>query len=161
MEYQTTLEIGRLTIKSSGWNGTRCSPKSKTKLRWRAEILRRHRLYLTVGAAAMERRMTRSIFITSFSLAVLGGIYFGLFACGGYVWHSHVFQTVFLGLLALATFLPPYSMKRIATRVSVAVAIVIVFAVTEAATTCFYPLSPDSWSEFLRGFLLHLKNGPC
>jgi len=109
----------------------------------------------------MERRITKSIFITLLCLAVLGGIYFGLFSCGGYVWHSQVFQAVFLGLLALATLLPPYSMKRIATRVCFAVGIVTVFAVMEAAAACFYPSAPVSLSEFFGSFLFHLKNGPC
>ncbi len=28
-------------------------------------------------------------------LGVLGGIFFGLFSCGGYVWHKRLFYAVF------------------------------------------------------------------
>jgi hypothetical protein len=108
----------------------------------------------------MKPNMTKSTYLAALFLGMLGGVYFGLFSCGGYVWHKQAFLTVFFGALLLVTALPPYSAKRIGARVLVVLGIVTVFAVTEATAACFYPDSPASWTQFRGEFVYHLENGP-
>lgn len=104
--------------------------------------------------------MTKPTYIAALFLGVIGGVYFGLFSCGGYAWHKQAFLTVFFGALLLGTALPPYSVRRIGVRVLAFLGIVTAFAVTEATTACFYPDSPTSWIQFRGEFIYHLENGP-
>jgi len=105
-------------------------------------------------------RMTTPMFMGALFLGVLGGIFFGLFSCGGYVWHKQLFYAVFLGLLALGVILPPYSAKQIGLRLVAGLGLLVVFAVVEATAACFYLDNPTSWADFKKEFLYHLECEP-
>jgi hypothetical protein len=106
-------------------------------------------------------RLKRAPLIAAITLAGLGGIYFGLFSCGGYVWHRQLFFG-FLGALTLVALIFPWRRTSpICGRIGVVAAIGLAFFFTEALAAPFYPAPPESWSEFMRLFLYTLERGPC
>jgi hypothetical protein len=99
--------------------------------------------------------------VLSILLAIGGGVFFGLFSCGGYRWHSQAFIAVFsFSLLALITFQPAMPKDR-AIRVILGAGAVALFFVVRAGASAFYPDAPGSWGEFFERFYLGLLYGPC
>ena len=99
--------------------------------------------------------------IAAIILAVAGGAYFGLWSCGGYVWHREAFYGA-LGVVALGALALPWAKSHpLLSRVSLLGSVVIGYFVTQAVSAQFYPSAPDSWSMFLSGFIRTLASGPC
>lgn len=94
-------------------------------------------------------------------LAVLGGIYFGLFSCGGYAWHKDIFYMVFALTLLLVFIFPLSILKKIPYRLLSILLLIVLFIVVQAAASTFYPTNPASISDFFQGFYLALQDGPC
>lgn len=94
-------------------------------------------------------------------LAIAGGGYFGLFSCGGYIWHKQAFAVV-LGLVTLAALMAPTSGSRsLFARAAVLPVVLLNFFVTQAVAASFYPAQPESWSAFFSLFWSALGGGPC
>lgn len=94
-------------------------------------------------------------------LAGAGGVFFGLFYCGGYIWHkqAHMFLMVIVSVLILVV--PPKFLGAIWKRISYIAISVILFILVRAASSAFYPVSPGSVGEFLKSFIWGVQYGPC
>lgn len=105
--------------------------------------------------------MTRWLFtFMSVVTALLGGAYFGAFACGGFPWHRQAFLIV-LGATTLAALMVPLDRRRpVLSRLIVVVGVPALFITAQAAAAPFYPAPPDSFEDFL-GSLLALESGSC
>jgi len=99
--------------------------------------------------------------IAGIVLAVAGGMYFGLFSCGGFQWHKTAFPYVFIPVLLLILICRPYSMRHLLIRSLIVVTLCSSYTLVEASSAAFYPTNPGSAEEFWRLFLFHLENGPC
>ncbi len=94
-------------------------------------------------------------------LAIFGGIYFGFFSCGGYVWHKQAFFVV-LGLATLVAFVIPFKQPfPLIARGGMVVATVGSFIMSEAIAAPFYPAPPESLFAYLKAFVRALEYGPC
>jgi len=93
------------------------------------------------------------------AVATLGGVYFGLFSCGGYVWHWTAFCWL-LGISCIFTLAAPSALSW-PKRVGLFAIVIPAFFFTEAVAAPFYPTVPSSFGDFLRLFVLTLKQGPC
>ena len=94
-------------------------------------------------------------------LSVFGGVYFGLFFCGGYAWHKPLFLAV-LGLAVVSSLF--FSFLRRASwllKVSYILISTVAFIIFEAAGAAFYPSAPESLQNFLHSFVFALEHGPC
>ena len=106
-------------------------------------------------------RLSILFFVFAILLAIAGGLFFGLFSCGGYYWHSQAFTLAFsLSLLALFIF-PPAKPKDRVRRVIFVAGAVTLFFVIRAGASAFYPAAPASWGEFFESFYRGLLYGPC
>jgi hypothetical protein len=105
--------------------------------------------------------MKRFPLIAALLLAVLGGIYFGLFSCGGYAWHKPAFFAALAAATLTALLVPLQRTRPVANRFGTVVAIGVAFLLTQAIAAPFYPAPPTSWAEFMRIFLHTLEQGPC
>jgi NADH:ubiquinone oxidoreductase subunit H len=91
----------------------------------------------------------------------LSGMFFGLFSCGGYAWHSQLFYLV-VALLLLATFINPASyISKLHTKFIFLIFVAVIYFVFEASASVFYPAPPESLSEFFQSFWQGLEYGPC
>ena len=93
--------------------------------------------------------------------AILGGIFFGLFSCGGYVWHKELFNVVFCVLLITNFIFPPALFKKSFLRFLLIIIIVCLFIFVQAIASAFYPSFPETWAEFFSEFINGLIFGPC
>jgi len=94
-------------------------------------------------------------------LAVWGGVFFGLFSCGGYVWHWQLFEAL-LGVAMIATVVaPPWQLRSWPRRGVFVLALACGFVLTRAVASCFYPATPTSFGEFGRDVIHGLLRTPC
>ncbi|TKB11150.1 hypothetical protein [Desulforhopalus sp. IMCC35007] len=110
---------------------------------------------------SIENKLRFSILIVSLIFAVVGGIYFGLFSCGGYVWHKKMFVLSFSVVLVTLFVWPHPKLSRLGIRSSFVAGNVILYFVMQSASSAFYPAAPKSWNEFFDIFIFRLLNGPC
>jgi hypothetical protein len=94
-------------------------------------------------------------------VAVAGGVFFGLFSCGGYLWHRHVFWILLALPVIGATALPPTLLRPWPRRLAFVVSILAAFVTTRAVVSAFYPVAPTSWAEFAHAVWSGLVDGPC
>jgi hypothetical protein len=99
--------------------------------------------------------------IAALLLAVLGGVYFGLFSCGGYAWHKPAFFVALVATTLAALLVPLQRPRPVASRLGIVVAVGVAFLLTQAIAAPFYPAPPASWGDFMRVFLHTLEQGPC
>jgi cytochrome bd-type quinol oxidase subunit 2 len=110
----------------------------------------------------IKRKSARNVPpILALVVAVLGGIFLGLFSCGGYVWHRQLIYLLLSVSVVLVLFVPTDWLKTRTRRVLFVVAIACLFAVVQSVASTFYPASPKSASEFTMNFLRALWYGPC
>jgi hypothetical protein len=93
------------------------------------------------------------------SLAVCGGVYFGIFACGGHawVWNAFLIASTIVGLAVVLGF----RRTRPAARLALVGLAVVVFVLVEATAAPFYPSAPDSMQEFGERFIRTIERGAC
>jgi hypothetical protein len=94
-----------------------------------------------------------------YGLSAAGGIFFGLFSCGRYVWHWHWFLAVFAvaGLLVLVV----PARRTIASRFGTLPVAVLLFVLLQAASAPFYPAAPESLHQYGDKFMRTLGAGSC
>jgi len=109
----------------------------------------------------VKELVSKSSSISAVLLAVFGGLFFGLFSCGGYVWHQQLFAALFIGILLVVLFVPSMVLNKAWKRILLVVIAPILFLVVRSASSTFYPTAPESWSEFLASFIRGLQYGPC
>jgi hypothetical protein len=110
---------------------------------------------------SIENKLRFYILIVSLIFTVGGGIYFGLFSCGGYVWHKKMFVLSFSAALLYLFIWPLPKLSKMSIRSSFVAGNVILYFVVQSASSAFYPAAPKSWNEFIDIFIFKLINGPC
>jgi hypothetical protein len=97
----------------------------------------------------------------AFLLAGLGGIFFGLFSCGGIGWHRSAFYVILTAATLVAMLQPRQRAWPVLSRIATAVGVVATFQFFQALAAPFYPAPPESWSQFFHIFISTLERGPC
>lgn len=92
--------------------------------------------------------------------AAMGGVYFGLFSCGGHKWHWHAFLGIVAAVLSAWAVAAPVK-KAIWSRLLPLALAPVAFMLAEAATAPFYPDTPGSLDEYVTQFALTLQHGAC
>ena len=102
----------------------------------------------------------KALVVFAFLIAVLGGIWFGVFSCGGYVWHRQLMHWT-LGALAVSLLLyPPRLAAPLTRRVLLALGLVGAFFLARALAAPLYPAFPG-FGDYFRQVGLALFTGPC
>lgn len=113
-----------------------------------------------LGVRAHKKDLVKFKILT-LVVAALAGCYFGLFSCGGYIWHKHVAVAV-LALMAVASLARAKARSGgLALNLAYVLSIPAVFVLMQAASAPFYPSPPASGSEYVQGVLRALEFGPC
>lgn len=94
-----------------------------------------------------------------FLLAVLGGLYFGLFSCGGYAWEWDAFLAL-AGIGAIAAVAAPRRVSLFS-RFGLVFLAVVTFVLVQAAATPFYPSAPASLNNYVVEFVRALGSWAC
>lgn len=103
----------------------------------------------------------RVLFWILLAVTILGGVYLGLFACGGFLWHRMLIERVCMGSAAASFLLPPVFLKQWYRRILLLPAIYLLFNAVQCFTNCFYPSPPSSLRELIHDFILHWQTGLC
>ena len=93
--------------------------------------------------------------------AIVGGLFFGLFSCGGYVWHKQLHTSLMIMASIFILFVPPKFLDALWKRLSFLVLSFVLFVVVRAAASAYYPASPENMSEFIQSFITGVQYGPC
>jgi hypothetical protein len=107
-------------------------------------------------------RMARSkiVIIAALSVAALGGAFFGLFSCGGYVWHWHTYEALAAASLIVANVMWRPRHHALLRRLGLLIAFAATYLLVQAATAPLYwakPFSVNYWHLVLDT----IANGPC
>jgi len=109
----------------------------------------------------MKSKISNGMVILLAFLVIAGGIFFGLFSCGGYVWHKQLHTS----LMAIASIFimvaPPNFLLAIWRRVVFITTSLAIFVVVRASASAFYPAPPENISEFMKSFVIGAQYGPC
>ena len=126
------------------------------------QVLGEHRTSLIFGALVLAALViTVDSMISRKSLQALGGVFFGLFACGGISWHLSAFYAALTAATLLAVVVPKQRAWPVLGRIGVVVGVIAMFRLSQALAAPFYPAPPESWSQFSHMFVSALKHGPC
>ncbi len=68
---------------------------------------------------------------------------------------------VVLVLATLIVVLIPMRKSSISLRFGFIVGTYVMFVLAESSAAAFYPAAPESWSEFLKSFVVNLESGAC
>lgn len=94
-------------------------------------------------------------------LAGAGGIFFGLFPCGGVSWHLSAFYAALTAATLLAILIPKQRAWPVLSRIGTVVAVIATFRTFQALAAPFYPAAPESWLQYFHMFVDALEHGPC
>ncbi len=89
----------------------------------------------------------------------MGGVYFGLFSCGGYAWHWYALLGIAALLSAWAVAAPVK--KTVWGRLWPLALAPVAFVLAEAVAAPFYPAAPTSLDQYGAQFALTLQRGAC
>lgn len=109
----------------------------------------------------MKEKISKYIIAFTIILAIAGGVFFGLFSCGGYVWHKQIFALLFIGLMALILLAPLGGISKLWKKALLVVATSLLFILVRAGASAFYPATPESLAEFLSSLVRGIQFGPC
>jgi hypothetical protein len=99
--------------------------------------------------------------VTALVVAAIGGIFFGLFSCGGYSWHHELFMAIVVPVTLIAILAPGTILRSWQRRVIFPFALIITYVLFQAASAPFYPATPDSVTQYFKESLRTLEFGPC
>ena len=94
-------------------------------------------------------------------IAFLGGLFFGLFSCGGYAWHHQLFLGVVILFTGLGLALPRNFLPKLFWRLSFPLFVLAVYIFSQAAISPFYSAAPANFTSYLQGVVQALEFGPC
>jgi hypothetical protein len=115
--------------------------------------------------ASIVRRMhvvvlRRILVSVLFSVCLSGGVYLGLYSCGGVMWHRDLIAGAGLVLVVAACVWPADFWRPWRRRLLLPLAMFLVFSVARGAAATFYA-PPPTWSQALREFAVNVWVGPC
>lgn len=99
--------------------------------------------------------------IAALAIASLGGVFFGLASCGGYIWHGQFFFGLLSVLVLIAVLSPSRLLGSWPRRLLFPFLVLTTYVLVEATAAPFYPSAPESASEFVRVFKRTIIDGPC
>jgi len=102
----------------------------------------------------------KALAILALLLGALGGVWSGLFSCGGYVWHQQLMHWTLGALVAALLLYPPREAASLSRRLAIALAVLGTFFVVQALAAPFYPSFPGIGDSFRQAGLA-LATGPC
>lgn len=94
-------------------------------------------------------------------VAILGGVFFGLYSCGGYYWHIQAYWITALLFVIGSIALKNQLLNTLTSKLLFPIIYLALFLVSQSAAATFYPSTPESFSEFIRNFLITVEYGPC
>lgn len=106
-------------------------------------------------------RISNFATVVALLVAATGGIFFGLFSCGGYVWHGQLFMSIVVPVTLIAVLVPGTFLRSWQRRVLFPFAVLITYILFQAASGPFWPAPPESAAQYFDGFLKTLEFGPC
>jgi hypothetical protein len=110
--------------------------------------------------SSASRAADACVFV-SLLVAALGGVYFGLFSCGGFAWHKPAFFAVLVSMCAYAALRPSTLLPSTRSRAGFVVCVPAVYIILASASSAFYPSAPRSLDKFTALFLNALLLGAC
>ena len=93
-------------------------------------------------------------------VAVLGGVWFGLVACGGYAWHRWIMHGTLSALALVLLLLPPRHVASLSRRALLILGVFAAFVLVRAVAAPFYPVFPG-FGDYFRLVGVALFTGPC
>jgi hypothetical protein len=99
--------------------------------------------------------------VVAIIFAAIGGIYFGLFSCGGYAWHFKLFVLLLALITLLAVLFPGAFLRSWQRRIIFPLAVIFTYVLLQAVTAPFYPSSPSDIAKYVESFVHTLEFGPC
>jgi hypothetical protein len=93
-------------------------------------------------------------------IACLGGIWFGLFSCGGYAWHKQLMHWSLVVLATIVVAFPPWTWPATWRRLLLALGLFVAFYLSRAMTAPFY-LGVGSLQDYVSQVLTAISYGPC
>lgn len=93
-------------------------------------------------------------------IACLGGIWLGLFSCGGYAWHTQLMYWMLVVLATVVVAFPPWTWPATWRRLLLAIGLFVVFFLSEAMIAPLY-LGADSLQDYVQKVFAALSYGPC
>ena len=105
--------------------------------------------------------LSKATTLIGYAIAILGGIWFGLFSCGGYAWHKWTFWYSLCAIAVVLLFFPIRPLPVTLRRIPAALGLFVVAFLVRSLVAAFYPGPPDSISSYISSVWLALTYGPC
>jgi hypothetical protein len=99
--------------------------------------------------------------IAAIAIAILGGVFFGLFSCGGYLWHQWVFLAILSAVVIIALLVPWRRKRPVLSRLTLLIVVIGANGAALGLSAPFYPAPPISIKDYGHRILLTLEYGAC
>ncbi len=109
----------------------------------------------------MRNNLSISIAALLVVVSIGGGVFFGLYSCGGYLWHKQLHISIMVMAILFVLFLPPKYLTAIWKRFTFIAMSFVLFLVIRAASSALYPATPQNITEFIDSFIRGVQYGPC
>ena len=106
-------------------------------------------------------KIGNSLAMLTIMCAAGGGVFFGLFSCGGKAWQHQAFLWIMLCGVLLSILVSGDLLRSWGRRGTFLVFVILVFVFFQALTAPFYPSAPSSPTEYGRRVFRVLESGPC
>lgn len=87
-------------------------------------------------------------------------LYFGLFSCGGYVWHKELFRFVIPIIVISAILVPSNLLSSYKRKIAFLLILATGYVILEAAFATIY-FQGGNWREYGHTFITAIEFGPC
>lgn len=108
-----------------------------------------------------SKRLGNALVIIAIAFACVGGVFFGLFSCGGYLWHGQLYWALAALFIVFALLSAGSLLGTWPRRIAFPFAFALIFIFCQSVAAPFYPTAPSSITEFSHNFLTTLKYGSC
>jgi hypothetical protein len=105
--------------------------------------------------------VANALVLLTLTLAVLGGVFFGLFSCGGYIWHIQVYWAIALIFILGSMILKNKILNSMLSKILFPIFYLALFFISQSVAATFYPSAPENLSEFISNLFISLEYGPC
>ena len=106
-------------------------------------------------------RHLKALIAVFYLVASVGGVWFGLFSCGGYAVHKQLmaWSLVLMAVATIAT--PPFSRSNLWRRFAFSAGLFAAFYLCRALSAPFYLADFQSFGDYLSQVRVALEFGPC